>query len=70
MASRYFIKQTNPYEIAILRLLRLANRPLTTSQIAQRTGMSWKTAKKYLEKMRGKKVRRQKKGNKIFWHLR
>ena len=35
----------NIYEQAILRLLKTARRPLTTSQVAEKLGISWETAR-------------------------
>jgi predicted transcriptional regulator len=56
------------YEKEILRLLRVARRALTTTQVAEKTGISWETAKKYLDKLHGRRyIRKHDAGNRIYW---
>ncbi|MCK9326918.1 MAG: helix-turn-helix domain-containing protein [Bacteroidales bacterium] len=60
----------NVYEQAILRLLKTARRSLTTSQVADKLGISWETAKKYLELLhRNRYVSMQHEGNRIYWKI-
>ena len=62
----------NPYERAILNALYMSRIPLSTLQVAEKTNMSWETAKKYLRILRrnklvdGGKIRK----NKALWKLR
>ena len=61
----------NPTEKRIINVLYNAYKPLTTSDIANRSGLSWQTAKKYLEILHGKKLlQRAKKGKSVYWWLR
>jgi len=58
----------NVYEQAILRLLKTARRPLTTSQVADKLGISWETAKKYLVELHhNRHVTMKHEGNRIYW---
>lgn len=60
----------NVYELAILRLLKMARRPLTTSQIAAKLGISWETSKKYLNSLHGKRyISRRTERNRIYWKI-
>ena len=60
-----------PTEKRIVNVLYYANKPLTTSDIAKRSNLSWLTAKKYLVKLYGKKLlRRKTKGKSVYWWLR
>lgn len=60
----------NVYEQAILRLLKTARRPLTTSQVAEKLGISWETAKKYLEVLhQGQFVSMKHEGNRVYWKI-
>ena len=60
-----------PTEKQIVNVLYYANKPLSTSDIAKRSGLSWVTAKKYLVKLYGKKLlRRKTKGKSVYWWLR
>lgn len=56
----------NPTEKRIINVLYNAYKPLTTSDIANRSGLSWQTAKKYLERLYRKKLfRRAKRGKSV-----
>ncbi len=58
----------NPYQRAILQELERARRPLTTRRIAQRSMITWPTAKKHLQKMQKEGlVIKTTKGNRILW---
>lgn len=60
----------NPEEKRIINILYLANKPVTTKRISERTEMAWRTAKKYLEQLYGKEVvdcGRYKKS--VYWWL-
>jgi len=60
----------NVYEQAIFRLLKIARRPLTTTQIAEKLKISWETAKKYLETLHNKKyISKHTEGNRIYWKI-
>ncbi|OPY37592.1 MAG: hypothetical protein A4E35_01178 [Methanoregula sp. PtaU1.Bin051] len=62
--------ELNVYEQAILRLLKVARRALTTSQIADKTGIAWETAKKYLDKLHRKRfISKEDTGNRIYWKI-
>ncbi len=43
------MKDLNLIERRILKVLYLANRPLTTSEVAKKSEISWQTTKKYLD---------------------
>lgn len=61
----------NPSEKRIINVLYYAHKPLTTSDIAKRSGLAWQTTRKYLDKLHRKKLlRRAKKGKAIFWWIR
>lgn len=58
----------NPYEEKILRTMLRAQRPLSTSKIADRSGIAWKTAKKYLAKLLTQNyVKTKEQGNTRYW---
>ena len=60
-----------PTEKRIVNVLYYANKPLSTSDIAKRSGLSWVTAKKYLVKLYGKKLlKRKTEGKSVYWWLR
>mgnify|MGYP006282197473 CR=1 FL=1 len=60
----------NPFERTILGVLGRGGRPLTTRQVAQFSGMSWLTAKKYLNELNSRgRVEREKRGKSIYWEL-
>lgn len=60
-----------PAEKRIVNVLYYANKPLTTSDIAKRSKLSWVTGKKYLVKLYGKKyLRRKTEGKSVYWWLR
>ena len=62
--------ELNVYEQAIIRLLKIARRPLTTTQIAAKLKISWETAKKYLEILHNKQlISMDKESNKISWKI-
>ena len=61
----------SPTEKQIVNVLYYANKPLSTSDIAKRSGLSWLTAKKYLVMLYGKKLlRRKTEGKSVYWWLR
>lgn len=58
-------------EKTIINTLYTAERPLTTSQISEKSGLSWNTTKKYLKRLyRKKHLRKAKKGMAVYWWLR
>jgi DNA-binding IclR family transcriptional regulator len=60
----------NPAERRIVTVLYHAQKPLSTSDIAKRSEMSWATTKKYLTTLYEKKLlRRAKKGKSIYWWI-
>jgi Mn-dependent DtxR family transcriptional regulator len=60
----------NVYEQAIIRLMKIARRPLTTTQIAEKLRISWETAKKYLETLHNKRyISMHHEGNRIYWRI-
>jgi len=60
----------NVYEQAIIRLLKIARRPLTTTQVTEKLGISWETAKKYLEVLHDKRyISKNTEGNRIYWKI-
>lgn len=60
----------NAYEERILRVLARGRRALTTLQIADFTGISYNTVKKYLESLsRRSVIKRKKLTNKIYWYV-
>jgi DNA-binding IclR family transcriptional regulator len=61
----------NSKEKKVLNVLNAAGRPLNTNQVAERSDMSWTTAKKYLKRLYGKKyLRKKSKGKATYWRLR
>lgn len=61
----------SPIEKRIVNILYVAQKPLSTSDIAKRSQLSWATTKKYLARLYGKKfLRRAKKGKAIYWWIR
>ena len=60
----------NLYEERILKTLSLAYRILTTRQIAAFSGISYNTAKSYLNKLiRDGEIKKFRRGNRIYWGL-
>jgi response regulator of citrate/malate metabolism len=60
----------NVYEQAIIRLLKTARRPLTTTQVTEKIGISWETAKKYLDILNRKRlISKKTEGNRIYWKI-
>jgi predicted transcriptional regulator len=58
----------NKYEIAVLFLLYNAGRELTTSQIASKSGLSWATAKKYMDILEEEGyIYKRTEGNRFYW---
>lgn len=61
----------NPEEKRIINVLYVANKPLSTKKVSERSEMAWQTAKKYLNRLYEKEVlRRGKYGKSIYWWLR
>ena len=59
--------ELKPQEKQILKTL-LENPYLTTRQVAEKTGISWNTAKKYLDKFLEKKwIEHKTTGKKDYW---
>ena len=59
--------ELKPQEKQILKTL-LENRYLTTRQVAEKTGISWNTAKKYLDKfLELKWIEHWTSGKKDYW---
>lgn len=60
----------NRYEKTIINVLYRAWRPLTTSQIAEKSGVVWITAKNYLNRLYNKGyLHTKKQGKSIYWWL-
>lgn len=60
----------NVIERGIIQILQDANRPLTTQEVSDYGRMNWATAKKYLGRLKGKKiVSKAKRGNAFYWRL-
>ena len=57
-------------EKTIINTLYKAQRPLTTRQVSEKSGLAWNTVKKWLEKLWNDKyvVRGEKKGA-VYWWL-
>lgn len=61
----------NPAEKRIVTVLYHAQKPLSTSDIATRSELSWATTKKYLDVLhRNKLLRKGKQGKAIYWWIR
>lgn len=61
----------NPAEKRIVTVLYHAQKPLSTSDIANRAELSWATAKKYLDVLFEKKLlRKGKQGKAVYWWIR
>lgn len=61
----------NPIEKRIVTVLYHAQKPLSTSDIARRSKLSWTTAKKYLDILNGKKLLyRGTHGKSVYWWIR
>ncbi|MDV0447259.1 hypothetical protein MsAg5_11380 [Methanosarcinaceae archaeon Ag5] len=60
----------NAQEKKIMKVLYLANKPLSTKEISERAELSWPTTKKYLDEMHKKNyVDGGIKGNSVFWWI-
>ena len=60
----------NPYEDRILKTLIFAHRELTTRQISEFSGISYSTAKRYLDLLKkSKKVQNFVLTNRIYWKI-
>ena len=65
------VKRINIYAKETLRTLKRADRRLTTRQVAEKSGMKWETAKKYLGRLNNRGlIHTQKAGNRRFWSTR
>jgi len=64
-------EELNRKEKEIVRVLNATRRPMNTNQIAERSDMSWQTAKKWLEELHSKKyvIYRSESGG-TYWRLR
>lgn len=57
------------YEREILRTLQKSRVPLNTSQISEKTDISWNTTKDRLEELyKKRKIKKKDKGNEILWN--
>ena len=57
-------------EKRVINVLYNANRPLTTTQVANKAEMAWVTADKYLRKLRRDGyVLSKRYGNAVYWKL-
>ena len=64
------MSEFHPREDDILDVLYRARKPITTNEIAERTGMAWATAKKYLEILEEEGyVAAAERGNSLYWWL-
>ena len=60
----------NPFQARILQVLSFALRPLTTSQVAQMSGISFNATTKHLSRLKSQgKIRNQRMGNRILWFI-
>lgn len=65
------MSELNPAEKRIVTVLYHAQKPLSTSDIATRSELSWATTKKYLDSLHRKKLlRKGKQGKAIYWWIR
>lgn len=56
------------YEREILRTLQKSRVPLNTTQISEKTDISWNTAKERLQSLHKKRrIKKKDKGNEILW---
>ena len=63
-------KRLNPFQARILQVLSFALRPLTTSQVAQMSGISFNATTKHLGILKRQgKIRNQRMGNRILWFI-
>ncbi len=65
------ILKFNSRELAVINVMRRTQRPLTTNQIAEKSGMVWQTADKALKKLfdRGYVKRGRTVGGVTYWAL-
>lgn len=62
--------QLNVHEKRIVNVLYYAHKPLSTSDIAKHSELSWQTTKKYLEELHKHGfLNNGKKGNAVFWWI-
>lgn len=60
----------NPFQARILQVLSFALRPLTTSQVAQMSNISFNATIKHLSILKGQgKIRNSRMGNRILWFI-
>ena len=60
----------SPEEKRIINTLYIANKPLTTKNISERSEMAWQTTKKYLEQLHSKGiVEGGRYGKSVYWWL-
>ena len=63
-------KRLNPFEARILQVLSFALSPLTTSQVAQMSNISFNATSKHLAILRRRgKIRMSRMGNRILWFI-
>lgn len=62
-------KSNHIYEKHIKKVLSRARRPLTTNQLAEKAGVTWKTAKKYAARLNrnGKIKKKRISKNRVYW---
>jgi len=64
------LRELDIYDRAILESMWKAQRKLTTKQIAERLGITWKTAKNHLKDLEKKKlITHDEMSNKTYWSL-
>jgi response regulator of citrate/malate metabolism len=63
----------NPYEERIVKIMYMYGRPMTKTQIANKSGIGWATVSKYLKSLSNikRRVVYSKKGRnkKTYWYL-
>jgi len=65
------MNKLNDFEYIIMEYLKIAGRGVTTRRIAQKTQMSWITAKKYLKELNSRGIIEiYTEGNRIRWRVR
>ena len=63
-------KRLNPFDARILQVLSFALRPLTTSQVAQMSNISFNATTKHLAVLKRQgKVGSSRMGNRIMWFI-
>jgi len=63
-------RRLRPHELAVVRVLEMSRFEMTTNEISQDSNMSWRTAKRTLERLHEEGiVSRHRRGRSIYWGL-